>query len=110
MESDQGNWLFLRVSDRTLDSLTKIFHSAKRKVVGELCHVFVHKVIASSVKQILRIKICGAASYICYWLHCSNLGFHRVLNTFNSSFYHFCAFPEIHTDTSNMLSDFPFPF
>lgn len=71
------------------------FHSAKKKVVGELCHVFVHKVVVSSVKQILRIKLsnlCGVASYICYSLHCGNISFYRVLNIFNSSFYHFLCF------------------
>lgn len=39
-------------------------HSAKKKVVGELCHVFVHKMVVSSVKQTLRIIFSFVATFL----------------------------------------------
>jgi len=39
------------------------FHSAKKKVVGELCHVFVRKMAMSSVKQTLRITFSVVATF-----------------------------------------------
>lgn len=39
------------------------FHSANKKVVGELCHMFVHQTVVSSVKQILRITFSAVATF-----------------------------------------------
>lgn len=40
------------------------FHSANKKAVGELRHMFVHQMVVSSVKQILRITFSVVATFL----------------------------------------------
>lgn len=53
MELDQGNQLFLHVSERK-QTVNQDFHNVNKKEVDDFGYMSVQKVVVSSVKQIYR--------------------------------------------------------